>query len=303
MRRIPVLAADGMLLLCALLWGTGFVAQRLGALAMGDTPFTFNAARYLIGAIALLGFVAFRKSAWSRATIIGGSIAGVAMAVGAALQQSAMHTVSAGTAGFITGTYVIWVPMIGLFLGQRVPMRIWAAVGITIVGLWFLTAHNNFIMKPAELLVLGCAFAWAAHVLIIGWAAQRGDALGIAFIQFLVAGVLSLGAAVAKEPISLELLWSGRDPIIFAGVLSTAVAFTLQVLAQTSAPPAHAAILLSLESVFAEFSGSIWMGESFDKRKWLGAGLILAGALIATVTGLRRQDPSESTRRAAPPAD
>lgn len=280
-----------MLLLCAILWGMGFVAQQLGTKTMGETPFTFNASRYLIGAVLLAPLVLRRSSARTRATIIGGAIAGLAMAIAAALQQAAMGRVSAGTAGFITGTYVIWVPMIGLLWGQRITARIWIAAGLTLGGLWFLTAQGKSVMTPAELLVLGCAFGWAAHVLVIGWAATRGDAIGIAFSQFLCAGLVSLVSALALEPVSLEILWAGRGPILFAGVFATAIAFTLQVLAQTSAPPAHAAIILSLESVFAEFSGSIWMGESFDSRKWTGAGLILAGALIATVTGLRRRPP------------
>ena len=287
--RISVPVADGFLFVCAVLWGAGFVAQRIAAQDMGDTPFTFNAARFLIGAMLLFPFVVRRTSARTKVTIIGGMTAACVMLVASSLQQKAMATVTAGTAGFITGTYVIWTPLIGLLWGQRVSVRVWIGAALALFGLWFLTMRDGAEFAAGDLDLLGCAIAWAAHVHVIGWAAMRGDALGIAFVQFIVTGTLSAVIALGVEPVSFELLKMGSGAITFSAVFSIGIAFTLQVLAQTSAPPSHAAIILSLESVFAEFSGSLWMRESFDPRKWIGAILMLAGALIATVTGIRNK--------------
>ncbi len=293
--RISVPVADGFLFIAAVLWGAGFVAQRIAAQDMGDTPFTFNAARFLIGALLLLPFVVGRASARTRVTLIGGGAAAIAMLVAASLQQKAMATVTPGTAGFITGTYVIWTPLLGLLWGQRVNRRVWIGAGLALVGLWFLTIRGPSEIAVGDLYLLGCAVAWACHVHVIGWAATRGDALGIAFVQFAVTGLLSAMIAMQFEPVSLELLRAGSGAIAFSAVFSIGIAFTLQVLAQTSAPAAHAAIILSLESVFAEVSGSIWTHESFDPRKWLGAGLMLAGALVATVTGRSPQSPTQAS--------
>ena len=289
--RISVPVADGFLLVCAVLWGAGFVAQRIATQEMGDTPFTFNAARFLVGAIILFPFVVGRISARTKVSLIGGLTASCALLLAASLQQKAMATVTAGTAGFITGTYVIWTPLLGLCWGQRVNTRVWIGAAFALVGLWFLTMHGGGEFSSGDLYLLGSAIAWAMHVHVIGWAATRGDALGIAFVQFLVTGILSGIVALTFEPVSLDLIRMGSGAIAFSAIFSIAIAFTLQVLAQTAAPPAHAAIILSLESVFAEVSGSLWMKESFDPRKWIGAILMLVGALVATVTGLRGKAP------------
>lgn len=299
--RISVPVADGFLVICAVLWGVGFVAQRIATQQMGDTPFTYNAARFLLGALLLLPFVVGRTTARTRATLIGGMAAALAMFVASGLQQKAMATVTAGTAGFITGTYVIWVPLLGLLWGERVSERVWIGATLALAGMWFLMIHGSFAVASGDLLLLGCAIGWAAHVHIIGWAARRGDAIGIAFVQFAATGIMCACVALQYEPVSLELLAAGWGAIVFSGVFAIAIAFTLQVLAQTSAPASHAAIILSMESLFAELSGSIWMRESFDPRKWLGAVLMLSGALVATVTGLRRPHRG-STPPSAPAA-
>ncbi|MSR29760.1 MAG: DMT family transporter [Phycisphaerales bacterium] len=290
------------MLFCAFLWGITFVAQRLAAQHMGGMPFTFNAARFLIGAIILAPFVMRTGALAKRTTWISGIAAGAAMVAGASLQQAAMESVSAGTAGFITGTYVIWVPLMGLFLGHRVSMRIWIAVALALAGLWFLCGEGGFMFTPAELLLVGCAFAWGIQVHVIGWAAARADVFGVSFIQFLFTAVVCGGVAAVAEPVSIDALRAGAGPIVFAGVFAIAIAFTLQIVAQRSAPASHAAIIFSLESVFAELAGSFWMGEGFGARKWLGAGLILAGALAATVTGFRPR-PRGSAPPKAPAAD
>ncbi len=282
-----------MLFACALAWGTGFVAQRLATQSMGETPLTFNAARFTVGLLIVAPFMMRGGRLAKRATWIGGLAAGLALVVGSTLQQAAMGRVTAGTAGFITGTYVIWVPLLGLIWGQRVSVRVWIAVALAIAGLWLLSAQGNFVFAPAELLLITSALVWSGHVQVIGWAARRGDPIGIAFVQFVMTAVLCSIGSLAFEPVSIDLLKAGIGPILFSGVFSIGAAFTLQAIAQSSAPPAHAAIIMSLESVFAEVSGSLWLHEGFGARKWIGAALILAGALAATVTG-SRQPPQES---------
>ena len=299
--RISVPVADGFLLVCAVLWGAGFVAQRIATQEMGDTPFTFNSARFLLGAIILFPFVVRRTSARTKVTVVGGLAAACAMLLAASLQQKAMATVTAGTAGFITGTYVIWTPLLGLCWGQRVTTRVWVGAALALVGLWFLTMQGGGEFSLGDLYLLGCAIAWAMHVHVIGWAATRGDALGIAFVQFAATGILSGVIALGIEPVSVDLLWMGSGAIAFSAVFSIGIAFTLQVLAQTAAPPAHAAVILSLESLFAEMSGSLWLKESFDPRKWIGAILMLIGALVATVTGLRGKAPLRPSNRPPQP--
>ncbi|MDA1261890.1 MAG: DMT family transporter [Planctomycetota bacterium] len=289
--RISVPVADGFLLMCAVMWGAGFVAQRIATQQMGDTPFTYNAARFLLGAILLFPFVVRRTTARTKVTLIGGLAAASVMLIAVSLQQKAMATVTAGTAGFITGTYVIWTPLLGLCWGQRVTARVWIGAAIALLGLWFLTVQGDGEFSSGDFYLLGCAIAWAMHVHVIGWAATRGDALGIAFVQFAATGILSGVIALGIEPVSIDLLRMGSGAIAFSAVFSIGIAFTLQILAQTSAPPAHAAVILSLESLFAEISGSLWLKESFDPKKWVGAILMLLGALVATFTGLRGKTP------------
>jgi len=289
--KLPVWTANGALMLCAIFWGTGFVAQRIAAQQMGDTPFTFNAARFLIGAVLLLPFVIMRPSLRRWSTWRGGAIAGVVMVIAASLQQKAMATVAPGTAGFITGTYVVWTPLIGLLWGMRVSRRIWIGALLSLAGLWVMSIHGQPEIATGDLYLIGCAGMWAVHVHVIGWCASREDALGISLVQLLVTGALSAIIATAGEPVSGEMLRAGAGPIVFSAIFSIALAFTLQVIAQSAAPPAHAAVLLSLESVFAELSGALWLNESFDGRKWIGAVLMLIGALVATVTAPRDTAP------------
>ncbi|NBX36320.1 MAG: DMT family transporter [Planctomycetes bacterium] len=299
--KLPVWTANGALLLCAIFWGTGFVAQRLAAQQMGDTPFTFNAARFLIGALLLLPFVVTRPALRRWSTWRGGAIAGLVMVIAASLQQKAMATVAPGTAGFITGTYVVWTPLLGLLWGLRVSARFWIGALLCVTGLWVMSIRGQPEIATGDLYLIGCACMWAVHVHVIGWCASREDGLGISLVQLLVTGALSAMIAGASEPVSGEMLSAGTGPILFSAVFSIALAFTLQVVAQSSAPAAHAAVLLSLESVFAELSGALWLHESFDGRKWIGASLMLIGALVATVTAPRGTDPPRQSSGPSPP--
>ena len=193
-----------------------------------------------------------------RESIVGGLLAGVAMTFGSSLQQVGMHSTTASNAGFITGLYVIIVPMLGLFVGQRVGWPVWWGAVLAVAGLFFLSLYDpeggSFAINAGDLWVLGCAFAWSFHVQIIGWAAREADPFVISVVQFAVTGLVALAVSQAlafampdsewgaREAIDLPTLRAVLGPLLFATLLSTCIAFTLQTVAQGSAPPAHAVV-------------------------------------------------------------
>ena len=308
-RRLPTAAADALLLTAALIWGSTFVAQKMATEHMG--PVLFNGIRYFAGALALAPIALSRwrrttSPAARRSAVVGGLLAGAAMAIASSAQQVGMHATSVSNAGFITGLYVIIVPMLGLFVGQRVRWTVWSGAALAVVGLFFLSlydpASGRIELGSGDAWVLACAFAWSVHVQVIGWAAPDADAFVISALQFGVTGVTCLvGAAVlstafgghewgAREAFRWDGFTAALGPLAFATVLSTCVAFTLQVVAQASAPPAHAAILLSLESVFSALAeaavlllGWTTIGAPMTGWKLLGCALMFAGVVVSQV--------------------
>ena len=306
-RALGTVAADALLLTAAVIWGTTFIAQKLATEHMG--PVSFNGVRFTLGSLILLPFAVtrFRRIASARVrreSIVGGLLAGVAMTFGSSLQQVGMHQTSPSNAGFITGLYVIIVPMLGLTVGQRVGWQVWWGAVLAVAGLFFLSLYDPaggaFSVNTGDLWVLGCAFAWSFHVQVIGWAAREADPFVISVVQFAVTGLAALAASQllvalapgsewgAREAITLGTLRDVAGPLLFATLLSTCIAFTLQTVAQGSAPPAHAAILLSLEGVFAALAEAVcpalgWdgLGAPFTRWKVLGCGLMFAGVLLS----------------------
>ena len=285
-----VLKADWLLLLTALIWGSAFVAQRVGMEHVG--PFTFNGVRFTLGALALLPLVVRPKplvppeqggpSGAGRWTLLwGGGLAGVVLFTAAALQQVGLVYTTAGKAGFITGLYVIIVPILGLLWGYRPRWGGWVGAGLAVAGLYLLSVTEAFTLAPGDLLELVGAFFWAVHVLILGWLAPRVRRVRLACLQFSVCALLSLVTAGLFEPITAEGLRGAAIPILYGGLLSVGVAYTLQGVAQRHAPPVHAAVILSLEAVFAAVAGWILLGEVLDLRGIVGCGLMLAGMLTA----------------------
>jgi drug/metabolite transporter (DMT)-like permease len=306
-RPLGTVAADAILLTAALIWGTTFIAQKLATEHMG--PVAFNGVRFTLGALILLPFalVRFRRIASARVrreSIVGGLLAGVAMSFGSSLQQVGMHQTSPSNAGFITGLYVIIVPMLGLFAGQRVGWQVWSGAVLAVAGLYFLSLFDPqggaVAINTGDLWVLGCALAWSFHVQVIGWAAREADAFVISVVQFAVTGLSALLVSQllaafaagnewgAREAITMGALRDVAGPLLFATLLSTCIAFTLQTVAQGSAPPAHAAILLSLEGVVAALAEAVcpalgWdnLGAPFTRWKVLGCALMFAGVLVS----------------------
>lgn len=284
-----VLKADWLLLLTAMIWGTGFVAQRVGMDHVG--PLTFNGVRFTLGALVLLP-LAVRKTPFSasgsrsggnggQVLLWGGGLAGVVLFAGAALQQAGLVYTTAGKAGFISGLYVIIVPILGLVWGFRPGRGGWLGACLAVAGLYFLSVTEDFRLAPGDSLVLMSSFFWAVHVLVLGWLSPRMRRTRLACIQFSVCALLSLAAAALFEPVTAEGLRGATIPILYGGLVSVGIAYTLQVVAQRHAPPVHAAIILSLESVFAAVAGWIILGEVLDLRGFLGCGLMLTGMLTA----------------------
>lgn len=283
----PILKSDALLLLTATIWGFAFVAQRVGMDFVG--PFAFNGIRFALGSLVLVPFIlkhgrgsaqpSFYRS--PAAILWGGFLTGLLLFAGASLQQVGLVYTAAGNAGFITGLYVVIVPVLGLFFGQRPNAGTWIGVLLAAVGLYLLSITDRFTIAVGDLLVLIGAFFWAWHVLLIGWLAPRTDALKLAFTQFAVCAVLSLMTAAAVETTTVADIRRAALPILYGGVLSVGVAYTLQVVAQRHAHPAHAAILLSLEAVFAAIGGWVVLGERLTARGFLGCSLMLSGMLLS----------------------
>lgn len=282
--------SNALLLLAAAIWGFAFVAQRAGMEHVG--PFTFNAVRFALGGVVLIPFLLGgggrravgdnRLSPKSgRTTILGGGLAGLFLFLGASLQQTGIVYTTAGKAGFITGLYVIIVPILGLCWGRRSGLGTWMGAILATVGLYCLSITRHFTISTGDLLVLMGAFVWAGHVHIIGWLSPRTDSIRLAFLQFSACSALSLITAVFVETITAQGLRGAALPILYAGVMSSGVAYTLQVVAQRKVHPAHAAIILSLEAVFAVAGGWLMLGEILSRRELFGCALMLGGMFVA----------------------
>jgi len=285
------LKSDALLLVAAFFWGTTFVAQRKGMDHMG--PMTYNALRFCLGAVTLLPLIlwpglrlAGTRTGTPRLLLWGGLLAGVALFGGASLQQMGLQYTTAGKAGFVTSLYVVLVPLMGLFLGHRCGPSLWLGVALTVAGLYLLSVTESFTIARGDLLVLASALFWAIHVQLIGYLARRGDPLRIACAQFLVCSALSFLAALAGESITVGAIRAATIPILYGGILSAGVAFTLQVICQRTSPPAHAAIIMSLETVFAALAGWLLLDEHMGWRGLTGCALMLAGLMVVQLPPL-----------------
>jgi len=294
--RSTTLKSDSLLLLTSLIWGFAFVAQRMGMDHVG--PFIFNGIRFALGAMVILPFIFFSRTPTNRAPstsnrylIYGGIILGLTVFGGASLQQYGLVYTTAGNAGFITGLYVVFVPILGLFRKQFPHFTVWIAALLAVIGLYFLSVTESFNLVFGDMLVLIGAVFWAAHVVIIGVMSPKVNALKLALIQYLVCSILSLVVALAVETNTLDGIIKATIPILYGGILSVGIAYTLQVIAQKTAPPSHAAIILSLEAVFAAIGGWLVLNEQLGNREIFGCGLMLLGMLVAQYRALKKKNP------------
>ncbi|MYF91658.1 MAG: DMT family transporter, partial [Gemmatimonadetes bacterium] len=254
-------------------------------------PFFINGGRFALGCLPLLPFVlrttATPLSSRLRHALPGGLLAGIFLFTAASLQQVGIVYTTAGKAGFITGLYVILVPILGLLLRHRSRRSTWTGTIVATGGLYLLSVDPPLAIARGDALVLVSAFFWAGHVLVIGSLSRQLDWAMLAFLQFLVCSLLSTAVAVGTEPIALQPLVDAAVPVFYGGVMSVGVAYTLQVVAQRRAAPGHAAIILSLETVFAALGGWLLLDEEMPLRGLVGCGLMFAGMLISQV-GLGR---------------
>ena len=285
-----VYKSDALLLITAVIWGSAFVAQRVGLEYIG--PFTFNAVRFALGALVLLP-LAMRSPApvsagaglpaamKKRPHVLGALLAGLVLFLGSSLQQIGLLETTAGKAGFITGLYVIMVPLMLFCTGHRLRWGGWAGACLATAGLYLLSITDQFSLAPGDAWVLVGAVFWSFHTLILGWLSPRMSSIRLAAGQFAVCAVFSLAMAALREDILPSAILAAAWPVLYGGLLSVGLAFTLQVVAQKEAPPHHAAIILSLEAVFAALAGWLVLGETFTLRAVLGCSLMLIGMLIS----------------------
>lgn len=257
-------------------------------------PFSFNAVRFALGAAVLAPLLVLNHRSGApprpgdrRLLYAGGGVAGLVLFVGMSLQQSGLQWTTAGNAGFITGLYVVMVPILGLAIGHRAGWPVWTGAVLATAGLYLLSVRRGLHMQLGDLLVLLGALSWAFHVHVIGHFSSRLSALRLAFVQFAVCSLLSLALALVTENIALAAVGAAWIPLAYAGVLSTGVAFTLQVVGQKRTPPAAAAIIMSLEAVFAALGGWLFLSERMDGRALTGCALMLAGVLLSQLPALR----------------
>ena len=297
------MTADLLLLLTAAIWGFAFVAQRLGNLYMG--PFTFNAIRFSLGALALVPLLFLqRRKGIDRPALPLRKLAlpmlatGLVLFAGATLQQVGLLGTTAGKAGFITGLYVVLVPLLALTWGRRTHLAHWIGALLAVVGLYLLSVTSGFSISPYDLIVLAGAFIWAGHVHLIDRYADQVGPVRLAIVQFAITGLLSGVIALFFETVTWADITAGIGPILFGAFLSVGLAYTLQIVAQRTADPTHAAIILSLEGAFAALGGWLVLQEMLNLRGLLGCGLMLAGTLVSQFAGKPRQEylaPEESS--------
>ncbi len=282
------LQANILLLMSAAIWGFAFVYQRQGMEYLG--PFMFGAIRFLLGSLALSPLLWWRRFNTSqyrsvpiRKILLYGSISGMVLFTAASLQQVGLQYTTAGKAGFITGLYIILVPLLGLGLGHRTHMQTWIGATLAVNGLYLLSFTENMSLAIGDLLQLGGALFWAVHVLVIGRFSPQVSPIALSVVQFAVCGLLSLLVALFVETTLWSQVVDARTSILYTGLISTSIGFTLQVLAQRIARPTHAAIIMSLEAVFAVVGGWWLLNEILTKRALLGSALMLAGMLISQI--------------------
>lgn len=290
-----------ILLLTAAIWGFAFVAQRVGMDHVG--AFTFNGIRFGLGSISLLPVIYFfgKKSENSenneeekidadfKTTIKSGIIAGTVLFAAASLQQIGLIYTTAAKAGFITSLYIVLVPILGIFLKQKTHYTTWIGAVVAVVGLYLLSINEGFTIQYGDFLEIIGAFFWAAHIQIIGKFVKNVDAIKLSSAQFATCAVLSLITAFIFEDVNLSGISSALVPLLYGGIMSAGVAYTLQAVGQKYAKPSHAAIALSMEAVFAAIGGILLLSETMPLRGYLGCALMLAGMLITQTENIKQE--------------
>lgn len=285
-----------LLFLTAFIWGVAFVAQSVGMDYVG--PWTFNASRFIIGAVFLIPCIAFldglkKKEAAASGTsseksapqdkktlLIGGLCCGIAIAVASTLQQYGISMTTVGKAGFITALYIVIVPILGIFLKKKPRLIIWVSVVLALAGLYFLCMTDSLSFSKGDTMVLLCALVFSIHILIIDYFSPKVDGVRMSCIQFFVASIICGIPALILEHPQFSSLVTAWAPILYAGILSCGVAYTLQIVAQKNYDPTIASLILSLESVFSVLAGWVILHEALSPREILGCVLVFIAIIL-----------------------
>lgn len=288
-----------MLVLTAFIWGTAFVAQSVGMDYLG--PFTFNGVRSLIGGAALLpciwlfqkgkGKATEKPSRGARKELIAGGIAcGLLLFAASSLQQIGIQYTTAGKAGFITAFYIVIVPVLGIFLHKKISGKVWGAVAIALAGLYFLCITEKFAVGKGDILIFLCALVFSIHILVIDYFSPKVDGVKMSCIQFFVCGIVSLPPMFFTETPKIGAIVEGWVPLLYAGVLSCGVAYTLQIIGQKNVNPAVASLILSLESCFSVLAGWMVLGEKLSMRESVGCVLMFGAIILAQLPDRKKEE-------------
>lgn len=290
-----------MLLLTAFIWGVAFVAQSVGMDYVG--PFTFNSVRNFIGAFVLLLFIplidklnrqtpavsssdpetskSVSTASDKKALIIGGILCGILLAVASSFQQVGIAYTTVGKAGFITAMYIVIVPILGLFFGKKVRLIAWVSVGLSVIGLYLLCMTESFSLGKGDILVLICAFCFSFHIMVVDYFSPKVDGVRMSCIQFFTCGIICGIPALLTESPNLHSVLAAWQPILYAGVLSCAVGYTLQIVAQKNTDPVIASLLMSLESAFSLLAGWLILHEYLSPKELCGCLLMFVAIMLS----------------------
>jgi drug/metabolite transporter (DMT)-like permease len=280
------LKADLTLFIASILWGFGFIAQRTGAAEVG--PFVYNAARWIGGAIIMLPVIRF-KLPTDKTSLTWMLSAGLVLFAASGFQQAGLTTTSAGNAGFITGAYVVLIPiLLAMFWKERTSKIIWLAVLVTAIGIYLLSMSGPVKLNKGDFYELLGALMWAFHVILTGKAVKHVQVLPFVVGQYVICAVLNTAAGLLWQVDTIPALQSNWLGIVYLAIFSTGLGFTFQAFGQRHAPAADAAIIMSLEAVFAALFGWLFLAERLNATQLTGCGLILAAIILSQAAAIRK---------------
>ena len=291
-----------LLLLMSMICGSAFAAQQIG-MEKGLGPMTFNGLRFTLGCISLIPLIIWRKKNLPASdgeaklpckACLG---AGLLLFAAAALQQIGLQYTSSANSGFITGFYILFVPVLGMFLGHRAPKILWTGIAVCLIGFYLMSVTGNFVVSKGDWLTLLSAVFWACQILVIDHAAGKDDPVRIACLQFAVCAALSMVSGLLFEHCSFDQIKAASGAIAYTGLVSVGVGCTLQVFCQKHCPPAPAAIIMSLEGVFAAIAGYFVLHQTLTGRAIIGCLLILAGVLMVQLVPMMMRRRRRRRRR------
>lgn len=295
--NLKKLISPAILLTAAMIWGFAFAAQDaasdVGAFTLGFSR-SIIAGIFLIGVVIALdkitnsGRVLFSKKGIdvNKNELIGGAICGAILAVASAFQQIGINVgTDGGKAAFITALYVVLVPIYALALRKKAPINVWVSIGIAIVGFYLLCIKENLTVAPSDILVVISAMIFPIHILTIDHFSPRCDGVRMSMVQFFVAAVINLIIAlIAESPLDFPLVFNNALPILFLGIGSSGIAYTLQIIGQKGVNPAVASIILSLESVFGVIGTALFLGQTLSPREYIGCAVVLAAVVLSQIS-------------------